>query len=143
MRTYRDGSTSKKFFCAKCNQVLDKKHVGNHDPKDITWLSATEHEDKEKKIDELQESDEHETDEEKKKEKELESLKANLRTKSSEQLDQILKDLQSEIDELTDKKKKDSRKASAKYSVLGYDSDIFNYNLVEGDRLLSDLGSVD
>lgn len=85
------------------------------------------------------------TDEEKKK-KELESLKAELRGKSHEELDKIKEDLSAQIEEIRkkmddeeDNKSKEAKRK--KYSVLGYDNAAFNYNAVAGDWILKELGS--
>ena len=138
-RKYKDGNTRKKFFCAKCNQVLDKKYVGNHDPEDITWLSATEHEEKEKKVDELQnETDE---DKEKAKAKRFAADKDELRKLDDDELDKIKESLLAELDELKKDKKKDSKNASKRYSVLAIDS--YNFDSMAGDCILKEMGSSD
>jgi len=87
--------------------------------------------------------EEKEDTEEEKKKKELESLKAELRGKSHEELDKMKEDLKAQIEELKEKNKKQSKSASRKYSVLGYDNAAFNYNAVAGDSFLTDLGSTD
>ncbi len=87
--------------------------------------------------------EEKEDTEEEKKKKELQSLKAELRGKSHEELDKIKESLLAELHDLKDKKKESKEAKRKKYSVLGYDNALFNSNATAGDCFLEDLGSVD
>jgi len=88
--------------CAKCNKIAND-------------------EDKEKKVDELEEesrrAEEHDKE---KKEKELESYRAEARELDDDELDEELVSLRAEIEELK-KPKKDTKEARrSRYDVLGY-----------------------
>jgi len=124
------------YHCNECDTVVDAKYARNHPKGKLSYLFATD--EKEKKDDDIAE------DEDEKKKKELESLKAELRGKSHEELDKIKEDLTAQIEELK-KKKTESKEASRKnYSVIGYDNSDFRYNAAAaGDCFLEDLGSTD
>lgn len=162
-----------KFFkCGKCDKILEDKYAINHPKSEITWYNATEHEDKEKEIDQLQQNN-NEEDKEKKDEsrkaKEHEKLvqayRAELEDMDKDEVDDLLESLRAEIHELRKKlnpetdEDKQSRKASVEY--LGYDSSLitksknavkrYDVLLLEpyesvthsGDRLLIKMGSTD
>jgi len=123
------------FKCGKCKNIFDEKYADAHEK--ITWLSATEHEDKEKKVDEL-------TDEEKEKAKakRFTADKDELRKLDDDELDKIKESLLAELDELKKDKKKESKDASTKrYDVLAYDT--YNHDSQCGDELMESLGSSD
>ena len=127
------------YHCGECDQVVDAKYAKNHPKGKLDYLFATDDKDKQDQVDKLQDSDE---DEEKKK-KNLEAYKASLRGKSMSELNSIHDDLEKELEDMK-KGKTESKEAKRKRrSVLGYDNSLYNYNLVAGDCLMKDLGSVD
>ncbi len=122
----------------------------------VTYRDATDH-DKEEKIKKLQEGNEEEI---KKKEKKLESYRAELRELDDDELNEVLESLRAELDEMKEKLKdeteeeKKEKKASLEH--LGVDSTVyktknysvlqlkqFDHNTAPGDKLLMRLGSKD
>lgn len=157
-----------KFFkCGKCDKMLESKYAINHPKSEITWYNATEHEERIKKVDELQENKSEEDKE--KKVNDLATLKAKLhdledrmKDVDDDELNDLLESLRADIDELEKikpDKDKQSRQASLEY--LGYDSSLINkpknsvrsYSVLalnpyesvthSGDSLLIRLGSRD
>ncbi len=157
-----------KFFkCGTCDKILEEKYAGNHPKSEITWYNATEHGDKEKEIDDLQQNN-NEKDK-KKKVNDIDTLKAKLhdledrmKDVDDDELNDLLESLRADIDELEKikpDKNNQSRQASLEY--LGYDSSLITESkntvkrhsvlLLEpyesvthsGDRLLIKMGSTD
>ena len=128
-----------KFFrCGTCDKILEEKYAGNHPKSAITWYNATEHEDRIKEVDELQENSNEEKLEEEKK-KRLESYRAELEDMDRDELDDLLESLRAEIHELRKKlnpetdEDKQSRKASLEYLATGSPC----HNTILGDHLLT------
>lgn len=135
----------KLFKCSTCDKILEEKYVSNHPASKITWLDASEHEDRIKEIDELQEnSNEEEIKKQEEKKKKLESYKAELRDLDDDELNKILESLRAELEELKEKLKpeKETKEASRKnYDVLLLEP--YQDNTKPGDELLIRLGSTD
>ena len=157
----------KLFRCGKCDKILEDKYAINHPKSEITWYNATEHEERIKKVDELQENS-NEKDKEKKVD-DLATLKAKLhdleekmKDIDDDELNDLLETLRAQLEDLEKlkpDKNKQSRQSSLEY--LGYDSSLITESkntvkrhsvlLLEpyesvthsGDRLLMKMGSTD
>jgi len=145
------------FKCGECNKILEEKFISKHPQSKITWLNA-EDEEKEKKVDELQEKA---NEDEIKKQKRIEADKDEIRKLDDDQLMALLEKMSLELDELQKQKldpEKDEQKKSKSGSLemLGVNNDthkISNYSVLtlepyhdrktSGDELLIRLGSRD
>jgi len=126
------------FRCGKCSEVFDEKYADKHE--NITWLGALEHdpedEKKKKPVDKMATAEEFE--------KKLNEIEASFKKQGITDEDELIEKLRMQIEEMKNEGKKGSKEASRKkYSIIGYDNAAFNYNAIEGDCLLKDLGSVD
>ena len=106
---------------------------------EVICRDATEHEDRIKKVDELQENgNEEELKEEEEKKKRLESYRAELEDMDKDELDELMKSLKAEIHELRKKlnpeidEDKQSREASLEYLATEP-----HHNKISGDHLLT------
>ena len=136
----------KLFQCGTCDKILEEKYVNNHPASKITWLDATEHEDRIKEIDQLQNDKEKKDEEESRKAKEhnkmIDELKNALRKLSSQELDEEMLRLSEEIQELKkqlkdlpDEETKKSKSAMAEY--IGIDN---SHSVgIDGDDATSEL----
>ena len=132
-----------KFFkCGKCDKILEDKYAINHPSSEITWYNATQHEERIKKVDELQEnSNDDELKKEEEKKKRLESYRADLEDMDKDEIDDLLESLRAEIHELRKKlnpetdEDKQSKEASLEF--IGVDA----YHSVgkDGDNAINEL----
>ena len=132
-----------KFFrCGKCDKMLEEKYAINHPKSEITWYNATEHEERIKKVDELQEnSNEDELKKEEEKKKRLESYRAELEDMDKDELDDLLESLRAEIHELRKKlnPSPDEDKQSKQASVEFIGVDTYHSVITDGDNAIDEL----
>ena len=154
----------KLFQCGTCDKILEEKYVNNHPASKITWLDATEHEDRIKEIDQLQNDKEKKDEEESRKAKEhnkmIDELKNALRKLSSQELDEEILRLSEEIEELKKQLKdlpdEEKQERDSKLEHIGLDSSLITntrYHVLtldqsyrdskSGDKLLILMGSSD
>ena len=134
------------FKCGRCDKILEKKYAGNHPKSAITWYNADEHEERKKKVDELQENS-NEDEPKKDKVNDIDTLKAKLhdleeRVKNVDDdgLNDLLEAVRAQLEEL-EKPKKETKEAQRKYDVLGYEQ--YYSASYSGDELMQARGSVD
>ena len=129
----------KLFKCGTCDKILEEKYASNHPASKITWLDATEHEERKKEIDEMQENSNEENKE--KKVNDLATLKAKLHDLEEKmkdvddpELNDLLQSVKAQLEELekinpeTDEEAKKSKSAMAEF--IGIDN---NYHSVSID----------
>lgn len=136
----------KLFKCSTCDKILEEKYVSNHPASKITWLNATEHEERKKKVDDLQENKSEENKE--KKVNDLATLKAKLhdleekmKDIDDDELNDLLESLRADMDELEklkpneQNKDRDTKQASVEF--IGVDT----YHSVrkDGDDAIDEL----
>jgi len=149
----------KLFKCSTCDKILEEKFIDKHPASAITWLDATEHEEKKKKVEEIEGANEEEIEEER--EKHLESIRKSLRKLSSQELDEELIRLSEELKEIKKKltpTKEDEEKQEreSRLEHIGLDSSLITntrYHVLtlnqsyrdskSGDELLILMGSSD
>ena len=149
----------KLFKCSTCDKILEEKFIDKHPASAITWLDATEHEERKKKVEEIEGANEDEI----KKQKVLDELKNALRKLTSEELDEEKEKLRDEIAKLRaqleelnpeDKDKDTKQERDSRLEQIGYDSSLITKssysvlalepyydNKVSGDELFIKLGS--
>ena len=112
-----------KFFkCGKCDKILENKYAGNQPSSEIIWYDATEHEERIKKVEEIEGKGNEEKLEEEKK-KRLESYRADLDDMDQDEMDELISQLKAQIEELRkklnpdeeDKETKKSKSAMAEF----------------------------
>ena len=136
-----------KFFkCGKCDKILEKKYAINHPASEITWYDATEHEERIKKVDELQENSNEEDKE--KKVNDIDTLKAKLhdleermKDVDDDELNDLLESVRAQLEELEKPKKETKEAQRKKYDVLAYEQ--YNSVSYSGDDLMQARGSRD
>ena len=92
----------KLFRCGTCDKILEERYVSKHPASKITWLDATEHEERINKVKEIEGKGNEEKLEEEKK-KRLESYRADLEDMDKDEIDDLLESLRAEIHELRKK----------------------------------------
>ena len=131
----------KLFRCGKCDKMLEEKYAINHPKSEITWYNATEHEERKKKVDDIEGKGNEEKLEEEKK-KRLESYRAELDDMDHDELDKLMKSLRAEIHELRKKlnpeidEDKQSKQASLEYLATKP-----QHNKINGDYILTGVTS--
>ena len=148
----------KLFKCGTCDKILEEKYVNNHPASKITWLDATEHEDRIKEIDQMQNKSRRSEEDEK--EKKIEAYKAELRDLDNDELDKVLESLRAELHELKKKLNpetdEEKQERDSKLEHIGVDSSLITntrYHVLtldqgyrdskSGDKLLILMGSSD
>ena len=137
-----------KFFrCGKCDKMLEEKYAGNHPKSEITWYNATEHEERIKKVDELQENSDKDKPK-KDKVNDIDTLKAKLhdleermKDVDDDELNDLLESVRAQLEELEKPKKETKEAQRKKYDVLAYEQ--YNSVSYSGDKLMQARGSVD
>jgi len=136
-----------KFFkCGKCDKILEKKYAINHPASEITWYDADEHEERIKKVEEIEENSNEE--DKKKKVNDIDTLKAKLhdleermKDVDDDELTDLLESLLGQMDELEklkpDEKDKDRDTKQASVEFIGVDT----YHSVrkDGDDTINEL----
>ena len=130
-----------KFFkCGKCDKMLEEKYAINHPKSEITWYNADEHEERIKKVEEIEGKGNEEKLEEEKK-KRLESYRADLDDMDRDELDDLLQSLRAEIHELRKKlnPETDENEQSKQASVEFIGVDTYHSVRKDGDDVINEL----
>ena len=133
-----------KFFkCGKCDKMLEEKYAINHPASEITWYNATQHEERIKKVDELQENKSEEDKE--KKVNDIDTLKAKLhdleermKDVDDDELNDLLESLRAQLEEL-EKLKPDKNKQSRQSSLEYLGVDTYHSVRKDGDDAINEL----
>ena len=131
----------KLFRCGKCDKILEDKYAINHPSSEITWYDATQHQERIKKVEEIEGKGNEEKLEEEKK-KRLDSYRADLDDMDKDEMDELISQLKAQIEELRKKlnpetdEDKQSKEASLEFigvdthHSVGKDGDVATQSLV-------------
>ena len=128
------------FKCGTCDKILEERYVSKHPASKITWLDATEHEERIKKVEEIEGKGNEEKLEEEKK-KRLESYRAELEDMDQDEISDLLESLRAEIHELRKKlnPETDEDKQSKEASLEFIGVDTYHSVITDGDDAIDEL----